>query len=475
MLNVAYSRNDSIKIDATEVYNYAIEMDSNPSITAKTAEGFIDIAIPCEQIQRFYRRIDLGNAGRQRPTSTRLGRLYVTNLPDAGPPDSVQPSFQDLDLVVPLQPSSSSQQYSEFLYRAHHYLDRFPDTAPWQWPFEVTVDVFDEFLMANSVREAVIPDRLDQGITENSQFQRQLVLWFRIRVAVPRKSVDVDELKPVLSFASVDWPVGTSYHVLDVTCEGKNHPFRYNASNSRVEWKKNNFHELHARDLKPDQQYLLKTLQLYQVTNLRLSIKEPGEFYRRVDPVTCKLEITIPDCLLSGTQMDFFDARGIPWSRHDPPKINRKSVIKIEMPIDLHARFQCRTLSPLYEFHFEGLILKKEQIQAIENILQDIGFAQTSERYSVNDGEVNIYSRSFECVNQQNVLKLWVHARCITKTSYRETEIPGGRRYTTPVETGNTEIALRAEMKGAVNRLTEMMNAIHRALEAHFQYMTPPD
>jgi hypothetical protein len=518
------------KINVTETYRYHAIIASN-SVTDEKGEpeGEIEVEIPYDGYQHFTRlalsdvkKQHRGGSGDLYATIGHLAASEIESKVFWGNKD-VYPPRQVLPISVPLPGDRDrlnilieDQQKAVYKYQ---YFPKWPDVFPRPRPISLDIDILDEQIIrsgfrrllaqdtTSAIEELLVSTQWDDIVRELS-FERMLYFLFYVELALPKRLGLAES--PELSLMRLEWPVATSYRMLtlqieeieeneenedveepeeieeidqndnsngyedtidDEISEDENdyksvheNVLLYDPERENVAWHKISFIE---GSYTPESE-TTQHLSFYQAPLISLYVFEPGELYHK-DRLVCRTEIELPGILLSGMELTYFNATGEPL---ESVEIKKRTRIIVDTEIVLEDRFNNKTISPIRQLQFEGVILEERRMGDIAVLLKDMGFeVSTAVDLSIDRSQPEFALMAIKFEGPDDML-LWVHARGTLGVTERETVIPGGKTYKTMVESGNMSLDLRAELRGNVQKLTSALDTIHILLKDRFRHVS---
>ena len=490
MKHQLFARANPSNLTINELYQYYANISGNPTIDEKgQPQGIISLQVPYDGYEYFtrdaYADVKLHHQASSNELCAAIGHLAVSGISsdDFWSEHDTKPPRQVLKLEVPVPGDTEDLGMLKDDRRvglfSHHYQPAWPEVYPRPRPVMVTVEVYDERTLSESILEGSTLDELTQ-ITHELSFERSLIFDFKVEIALPKK-IKLDEL-PVIRRMSLEWPVATSYRMLHLNVgaessidkEGQEHPIYYVPEEGSVEWRDIQFE---SGLLDPDSDESITTHvdapHFYSAPMMRLKVDEPGELYQKPILVS-RLEIELPNVLLSGLQSEYFAATGYPAQ---VKSIAKKTTLLVDMEINLEQRFDRKVFSPYQHLQFEGVMLEDIRMMDVTTLLRDLGFHVIpfdSKPYltieeSGSQRKYAVVGRKTEGPDEMNIVIL---AKGTLGKTERETIIPGGKTFKTVVDSGNLELEMRAELRGNVQKLTNILNTIHTSLKERFSHVT---
>lgn len=483
-----YSRARPSVLSIEELYQYFATLSGNPIIEELGhPQGKIVVEVPYDGYQYFTRKA-IADVEWQYPEEGNVSQATIGYLAVSGiPADEFWGHENDAQnrSVIPIEvPISSTREQLGMLkedrYKGvflHQYRPHWPEVYPRPRPVAVTVEIYDERTLPRTILEGSPPDEWAQ-ITHEFSFERSLIFDFFVELALPA-NIPVS-IPPVIRRMSLEWPVATSYHMLELYVGEKGdgdrfvqQPIYYVSEEGIVEWRNIQFQRGALEPADGHEEKGEDTPQFFRAPVMRLQVNEPGELYQK--PIlNSQVEIELPTVLLSGLETEYFSATG---DAAEISSVEKRTTILVNMEIDLEQRFDRRVSSPYQHLRFEGVILEDVRMMDITTLLKDLGFQITpfdSKPYLAlidrpNKREYAVVGSRTEGPDQMNIIIL---ARGMLGKTERETIIPGGKTFKTVVDSGNLVLEMRAELRGNVQKLTSILNTIHTSLKERFRHVS---
>lgn len=452
-----------------ETYSYKQEISRNPSKEAiKHPGGDMEIVMPYDGYRYFPRKAyqDIKKQAKSiksKRIDAQIGHLVLSNYSNVSLkniPEFIE-HYDSIPLKIPVEmdediPDANllcNDNYSAVI--GHQYLPAWPELIP----INVDMDLFDEEqLSVYDLKQ--LKERLSdvtKEISNQVSFRRNLLLEMNIKINLPLELVP-DDLKPRIKNISVTWPTITSFQMLNIEINNKSVPFKYNPVDHCLEWRN--------IDLNPGMISPGINSITYYSPSIFLAIGQPGELYRQV-ALAARVEVEIPDMLLSGMKARLFDAVG-KLVHNKKPDLMTKLIIDSEMILD--DAFARRTFYPCLHLHFDEVIPDEMRLADIRTTLADRGFdINFDEGIQLNNpGDLKrfILAKRSEGPNSMH---LWITVEGQRFKTERQVQVQGGQTYKSTLESGLMKIYIRGELKGDNQSLTREMNIIQSMLHDRFE------
>ncbi|MBD0695804.1 hypothetical protein [Streptomyces sp. CBMA123] len=302
-----------------------------------------------------------------------------------------------------------------------------------------------------------------ENIAQQASFRSYLQLRLRVRLVLPRQDDGKHTDAPVLRRVSVAWPTITSLravhlHLLDASAD-PSPVITYNPVTKCLEW-----HDMPLRSSAMDSED--KSLQGYESSTMVLTIEQPGELYLAPE-LHGRVEVDVPDRLLSGTDARLFTATGM-QAAHGP---RLKTQIESEFKLVLGDAFTKRVQSPCQHLYFDEVIPDRARITDIQAALETRGY-DVFHCHLGGDGSAGGSAlRSFvlACRTEgPDQMALWIYVEGRHLTTERQSQVDGGTTYTTQLKSGDLRLYVRGTLAGHRRELVLEMNALQKALRDQF-------
>ncbi|MEM7131450.1 MAG: hypothetical protein AAF702_34365 [Chloroflexota bacterium] len=489
-----FSRVKPKEITVKETYRYNANIISGKVEIKPTEkpEGKIEIIIPYSGKEHFTKQavkdIEKQDADiwkNDSETHINIGYLVFLDYNDTDLDQRLELDVCNDAIAITIPVLNDKIKDKESLCDGRHECRRFQEyipTLPDINPVDMRIEPFDD-----NIWEELRIDKfkrltnIDESDTNDSEFDRyenttkifaqqegfQRGLGFGIELTLFLPD-DLHEKMfstlPTLSNMEIQWPVTTSHHQITLYVQREEKEVHYVPDGQgTVKWDDVPFKVVKR---KPEG----STLDEYSTPPMTLAVKQPGELYDK-DSLKGELEISIP-VALSGLHLHYFEANGNE-SEHEI-EYSSKIQVKFELK-ELADSFKDRINVPYQHLQFEGVILDKMRIKDIENVLKDLGFGKLTRKLSFEGNTLNgsVITGKQKIGVEELFLGLVIFGSKTQTT--RESEIPGGKKFTTDVETGHTTISMRGRLKGNNSSLIKIMNEFQSKLREQFRHVVAID
>jgi hypothetical protein len=478
-----FARAKPKNIRIIETYLYHASISGNPTLEESgKPQGVITVELPFDG-EQYFTRWALADVQRQHKDgmggqSAVFGHLAVSGIS----PEALQLEDREvsnrrvLELGIPVPDSTEQLKVlRQDQYRGvfeHSYTPKWPEVYPRSRPISLDINIYDEHTLQDLFESG--PDVKDWSkITQELSFERSLYFSFHLELALPPQ-MHLSRA-PILRLMRLEWPVATSYHMLQLNIEPADnsrgewpeHNLVYVPDKGSVEWQNVDFQEGPLKSTPATSTTSGSGApHFYHAPIMILMVREPGELYQKPN-LTCHMQVDLDGGLLSNLDVDYFDATGrtvttIPIETH--------TELLTDIIINLKQRFDRKTLSPYLHLEFEGVMPEEERMRDISTFLKDLGFRVEDYESIVKEANQRAYIITGKKTEGSDEMTIWIIASGNFGVTERETVIPGGKTFKTTVRSGNMTLDMRAEMSGNVRRLTHVLNTIHTTLKERFPY-----
>jgi hypothetical protein len=209
-----------------------------------------------------------------------------------------------------------------------------------------------------------------------------------------------------------------------------------------------------------------------------LTIEQPGELYPESQTeaqddegvfggeiLMGEVEVEIPGYLLSGMEARLYDGTG---RLVEGPPLHRLTRLVVQFRLILDDIFSRRVLSPRQHLHFDQVIPHEMRVLDVLTALADRGFRIIEKLPKEPNENTLVHFIKAKRPTGSDTLMLWLVMDGKRSTTRRETQIPGGQRYTSIFESGELIVHMVGQLPGKSRALTEEMNALQQALRERF-------
>lgn len=459
-----------------EEYTYELEISGTPQYKQQGKPyGQIKVVIPYDG-QKYFNRDAIKDIEYQMPSK----QIHEPSKVRAGYVGLTKTSFTDLETrtdlsmhhdVLPIDALIRDERIKETntnsLYDdcnagqiSLEYTPGWPETIP----LSVKVDIFDEdsietYLKSLSTDGTGELSSVASEIAKQVSFQQSLFFKFDIGLALPNRAAQgFNNKSPKITHMALEWPVATSHRLVRLGIgEQNNWPVIYNPENGVIEWANIPFDATGKSEG--------TNLYQYKIPPIHLFIDQPGELYRRKE-LRGEIQIEIPQPF-SGLHLSYFDALG----KLTKIPIEQRTNLVSKIIVNLEDCFEQKIYSPYQHIQFEGVILDQMRINDIVTLLQDQRFTCRWDNLPTARPSIQQYLIIGKRPEGTGELLLGILVEGSRFEATRESEIPGGQKFISNVETGNTTIYMRGQLRGDNKRLLHTMNEIQILLKERFRHV----
>ncbi len=493
---VPLARARPAKVLVEEKYRVRQEISRNPDVSLEPgAVGTIAIEVPYDG-QRHVTRTTLadvrravghrspapppGGAGAGTPVAeVQIGHLVVAEHQDTDLATTTAHAGRTMALPLRIPVRSAEFNHEDPLvadsYRFRHEITYHPrDGRPKLVPVQLHVDVDDP--------GSVSVPRLEDAVVESQQymtFRTYLELTIQVQVDIPGRKGWTPP-SPMIRRVNLSLPSGSGLALSSVEItlgstsesgeaddgeEGEHLVIQLNPDEGGLEWF--DIPTKLAKEQKSDGP------RMFLSPLMQVRIHQPGELFSEHE-LLVRTDVETTDVLLSGALVRLFDARGQRLRGPRDPLTVRSSVTA-EATVVLDDAFAKRTFAPQQSFHFDEVIPGPARVQDICSALTDLRFDKV-ESESV---QTKKQSRSQALIAQitasrgedHDAIRLTVFVLGRHQRTQRQSQHPGGRRFTSKLETGDLTLVVFGEAPRDSRQLVHEVNALQVNLRDRFRRM----
>jgi hypothetical protein len=319
---------------------------------------------------------------------------------------------------------------------------------------------------------------LDEAIVMSQEymtFASYLELRVRVDIALPGRKGWVPRA-PVVRRVSLSLPSGLTLALSSVEVEladdgcgasgeGSQPLIQQNPDDAAIEWHDVTTHG--AEGQKPDPPFI------FHSPLMRVRIHQPGELFREPELVV-RARVETDDVLLSGAQVRLFDARGRRLRGTKGPLTVRSS-ITADATVVLDDAFARRTFHPQLSFHFDEVIPGNPRVQDIQSALMDLRFdveqVPLPGKTRISKSQSLIAYLVARRGTDEDAIRLHLFVLGRQHRTQRQSRHPGGRRYTSKLDTGDLTLVVFGEAPRDSSPLVHEVNALQMGLRDRFRRM----
>lgn len=457
-----------------ETYSYRQEISCNPSlVSGKAPTGRLEVGLPLDGDQFFTRQaskdveeqINESFAGYR--AGVVIGHLGLSKYGQTDLNDvlTLSEHYGSFPLAVPIGGDviTNADRLRDDRHAcliAVDYAPRWPEVMPMQ----IDMHLLDEDVLSQPAVEIPKtngrrqPDVWEQ-IAQQVNFRRNLLLITQVKLSVSSRLVDKGS-KPRVSRISIRWPTVTSFrnlHLFIGEIRQDNEVYiTYNPLTRSLEWPGVEMDAVEGLGESDE-------LRTYVSQRFFFLIDQPGELYEQ-ECLDGQIQVEIPGMLLSGLQARLYDGCGKLRTQTRP---ELTTWLKTDYKLILDDAFSQRTRSPYQHLHFDEVIPDPMRIGDIRTTLADRGFRIVADDKCPSDGPLKHFILAQRPEGLDTVM-LWLFVEGKRYETERQTQMPGGRTYTSIVESGELKMYIRGEFPGDSRVLIQEINALQFALRDRF-------
>jgi len=209
---------------------------------------------------------------------------------------------------------------------------------------------------------------------------------------------------------------------------------------------------------------------VYHTPRMRVQIQQPGELFsaRRL---VVHAEVETDGVLLSGSDVRLFDACGHKVRGPRNP-LTVRSLVSAEATVVLDDAFARRTFEPQQTFHFDEVIPDGVRVEDIKLALRDLQFVvkpMDIPETKVGKTQTLIAFLNATRGDPDDVTQLWLLVWGRQQRTERRSERPGGRRFTSKLDTGDLILVVFGSVPRDSRQLVHDVNALQVGLRDQFR------
>lgn len=478
---MARARPETVLVE--ETYRVRQEISRNPDVMLEHgASGVIRVELPYDG-QRHVTRTTLADvehwvARNPAPrgvdpvdngvTEGRIGHLVVARHRDTNLAEVTECTGRTIAIpvVVPLRSPQMRDGRAlladRFLFRGeigYAPLAGRPKVIPVQLHVEVTDP---GSVMVQGIR----PDDAVAQSEEFMSFRTYLELQIVVQVDMHNRK-NWDPPHPVVRRMSLSLPSGLTLALssVEVTDKGADQPrlVHQDLAEGGLEWFDVPLH----RDAVPreDGRTYLSPLMIVR-------INEPGELFREPELVV-RADVETDGVLLSGADARLFDTCGARVQGRDNP-LTVRSKVTAEATVVLDDAFAKRTVRPQQKYHFDEVIPGQARVRDVVAALVDLRFEvvkQVEPDTKITKAPTAIAAIEATRGDPDDAIRLFVYVTGRRHRTERQSQHPGGRRFTSKLDTGDMTLVVYGAAPRDSRQLIHDVNALQLGLRERFRRM----
>ena len=469
------------KVLVEERYRVRQEVSRNPDISLEhDASGIIRVELPYDGDRHVTRRtlddIDhwtdrhsprRGAAPFGEALEGRIGHLVVSDHQDTN--IAAVTGCTGRTIAVPLSvPFRSSQLKNEHALLADRFVFRreiaYAPAAgrPKVIPVRLRVEVIDP---GSVTVQEIQPDDAVRQSDEYMTFRNYLEMRIVVHVAMHNRK-NWDPPRPVLRRMTLSLPSGLTLALSSVVVtdeeDGRRLLVQQNPAEGCLEWFDVPFL---ISDVKEESRS-------YRSPCMIARIYQPGELFREPELVVCA-DVEADGVLLSGADARLFDARGEHVQGRGNP-LTVRSRVAVETTVVLDDAFAKRTVRPQLKFHFDEVIPGRARARDVVAALVDLQFEVPKQRFfdeKIMKTATGIAAFEATRGDPDDAIRLYIYVTGRRHRTERQSQHPGGRRFTSKLDTGDMTLVVYGEAPRDARELIQDVNALQLGLRERFRRM----
>lgn len=492
---LARARPESVLVE--EKYRVRQEVSRNPDVRLEPgAVGMIEVRVPYDGYEHFTRSAledfrqwvmrhpdQFGSTGagwdEVTVTEAQIGHLVVTDHQDTDLDEVLGQSNRTMAVPLRIPVRSADLRNDDALvadrYTFRRKIQYHPASGrPALVPVQLHVEVTDPGSV--SVPQIDPRHQIDVGEAvvlsqEYMTFRSYLELNIQVQVDLPGRK-GWNPPAPVVRWIRLSLPSGLTLALTSVELamidggsdpDGKPPIVQHNPNEAGIEW----------FDIPLELVKKADGPTTFMSPRMRVRIHQPGELFSESE-VLVRAHIETNDVLLSGTQVRLFDARGRRVGGRRNPLTVRSSVTA-EATVVLDDAFAKRKFTPQQSFHFDEVIPGPARVQDILSALADLRFeVETSDipaDTTMSKSQTLIARVAATRGDDEDAIRLYLFVLGRQQRTRRQSQHPGGRRYTSKLDTGDLTLVVFGEAPRDSSRLIHEVNALQLGLRDRFRRM----
>jgi hypothetical protein len=201
-------------------------------------------------------------------------------------------------------------------------------------------------------------------------------------------------------------------------------------------------------------------------------IHQPGELFREPELVV-RAEIEADGVLLSGADARLFDACGNRVRGRGNP-LTIRSKITAEATVVLDDAFAKRKVRPQLKFHFDEVIPGQARARDVVAALVDLQFDVPTQEFfkdKILKTATGIAAIVATRGDPEDAINLFVYVTGRRHRTERQSQHPGGRRFTSKLDTGDLTLVVYGVAPRDARELIHDVNALQLGLRERFRRM----
>ena len=209
----------------------------------------------------------------------------------------------------------------------------------------------------------------------------------------------------------------------------------------------------------------------YSASPVDVRFQQPGELFRQ-RTISVDVDVEVPNELLSGAQVRYFDATGHAPRLGSATPLQARTIIRAHCTVMLHDAFTRRRISPAQSFCFEEIVPDEQRVTDVRTTLVDQRFNVEVEVPLAPDSKKRVEHLIIATRRDgPRTIQLWIFIEGRRQPTERESRHPWGHRYRSKFESGSLKVHVRGVVHGDARGVIREINTLHLALHERFQRM----
>jgi hypothetical protein len=464
-----------------ETYRVRQEVSRNPDVTLEPgASGAIRVEMPYDGHRHVNRTTladidhwDKGAAWRD-PDAVdggvvegRIGHLVVSGHKDTTLAEVA--GRADRTIAIPLNvPFRTAQMKDERALLADRFIFRHEITytlaadCPKVIPVQLHIEVIDP---GSVTVQEIQPDIAVAQSEEYMTFRTYLELRIEVQVDMHNRK-NWNPPNPIVRRMSLSFPSGLTLALssVEVTDEDDQRKWlvQQNPEEGGLEW----------FDVPLLANWAKEDGRSYHSPRMIVRIHEPGELFREPE-LAVRADVETDGVLLSGADARLFDARGARVGGRGNP-LTIRSKVAAEATVFLDDAFAKRKVRPQLKFHFDEVIPGKARVSDVVAALVDLRFEVVKRDDS--DDKITKFPTFIAAIeathgDPDDAIRLFVIVTGRRQRTQRQSQHPGGRRFTSKLDTGDMTLVVYGEAPRDARELIHDVNTLQLGLRERFRRM----
>lgn len=210
----------------------------------------------------------------------------------------------------------------------------------------------------------------------------------------------------------------------------------------------------------------------YISPSMIVRINEPGELFREPELIV-RADVETDGVLLSGADARLFDTCGARVRGRGNP-LTIRSKVAAEATVVLDDAFAKRTVRPQQKFHFDEVIPGQARVHDVVAALVDLRFEvvkQVESDQKITKMPTFVAAIGATRGDPDDAMRLFVYVTGRRHRTERQSQHPGGRRFTSKLDTGDMTLVVYGEAPRDSRQLIHDVNSLQLGLRERFRRM----